>query len=94
MSEWNGNYGTVHFRNKRGRKKRYLTFKTGVFKALIVHFRNYFPCRGIHKGHGYLKEKSRQDGVEWNISRGRKVYFGVFQRPLRFRWYGMYEQVR
>ena len=115
MSEWNGNYGTVHFRNKRGRKKRYLTFKkvrltfwkvkltflkvsrtlkTGVFKALIVHFRNYFPCRGIHKRHGYLKEKSRQDGVEWNISRGRKVYFGVFQRPLRFRWYGMYEQVR
>ena len=27
MSEWSGNYGTVHFRNKRGRKKRYLTFK-------------------------------------------------------------------
>ena len=86
MSEWNGNYGTVHFRNKRGRKKRYLTFlkvsrtlKTGVFKALIVHFRNCFPCRGIHKGHGYLKEKSRQDGVEWNISRGRKVYFGMLK---------------
>ena len=70
MSEWSENYGTVHFRNKRGRKKRYLTFKkvsftlkTGVFKALIVHFRNCFPCRGIHKGHGYLKEKSRQDEV-------------------------------
>ena len=27
LSERNGNYGTVHFRNKRGRKKRYLTFK-------------------------------------------------------------------
>ena len=108
LSERNGNYGTVHFRNKRGRKKRYLTFKkvkltflkvsrtleTGVFKALIVHFRNCFPCRGIHKRHGYLKEKSWQDGVEWNISRERKAYFGVFQRPLRFRWYGMYDQVR
>ena len=70
------------------------TLKTGVFKALIVHFRNCFPCRGIHKGHGYLKEKSRQNRAEWNISRGRKVYFGVFQQPLRFIWYGMYEQVR
>ena len=115
MSEWNGNYGTVHFRNKRGRKKRYLTFKkvrltfwkvkltflkvsrtlkTGVFKALIVHFRNCFPCRRTHKGHGYLKEKSRQDGVEWNISRGRKTYFGIFQQPLRFIWYGIHGQVR
>ena len=27
LSEWSENYGTVHFRNKRGRKKRYLTFK-------------------------------------------------------------------
>ena len=93
MSERNGNYGTVHFRNKRGRKKRYLTFKkvkltflkvsrtlkTGVFKALIVHFRNCFPCRGIHKRHGYLKEKSRQDGVEWNISRERKVYIDMLK---------------
>ena len=27
MSEWSANYGTVHFRNKRGPKKRWLTFK-------------------------------------------------------------------
>ena len=92
MSERNGNYGTVHFRNKRGRKKRYLTFKkvrltflkvsftlkTGVFKALIVHFRNCFSCRGIHKGHGYLKEKNRQDEVNEIFQEEEKytlVYF-------------------
>ena len=114
-SETSGNYGTVHFRNKKGRKKRWLTFKkvsftfqkvsltflkvsrtlkTGVFKALIVHFRNCFSCRGIHKGYAHLKEKSRQNEVEWNISRGRKTYFGIFRQPLRFIWYGMHGQER
>ena len=30
-SETSGNYGTVHFRNKKGRKKRWLTFKKVSF---------------------------------------------------------------
>ena len=115
MSEWNGNYGTVHFRNKKGRKKRWLTFKkvsftfqkvsltflkvnrtlkNRRFQGFDCSFSELFPCRGIHKGHGYLKEKSRQDGVEWNISRGRKTYFGIFRQPLRFIWYGMHGQER
>ena len=31
LSERNGNYGTVHFRNKKGRKKRWFTFKKVSF---------------------------------------------------------------
>lgn len=114
LSEWSENYGTVHFRNKRGRKKRYLTFKkvrltfwkvkltflkvsrtlkTGVFKALIVHFRNCFSCRGIHKGHGYLKEKTdkmkwmkyfkRKKSILWCISAAFKIYMVRHARPRK-----------